>query len=79
MEHQFEPIDADIVLDVVNNWDLPSSVMCIIRATHKQTGKIKEYSYQRPKPAVACIGKLLQDHDILVMDHDNIGTVHYNE
>ncbi len=40
------------------NWELPSSVFCIIRET-KPNGKIKEYTYQRPNAAKKKVTKLM--------------------
>ncbi len=43
----------------VSNWELPSSVFCIIRATNTNTKKIKEYVYQRRSAAEKRIRRLL--------------------
>lgn len=48
----FEPCDVeDFFLWKVNGWELPSSVTCVLRAQHKDTGKIKEHVYRSPKRA----------------------------
>ena len=53
-------------------WELPSSICCIVRAEHKQTGKITEHVYQRP----AAVAKRLQaydkqgTHDVILASHE---------
>lgn len=56
------------------NWELPSSVCCIIRIENTRTGKIKEHVYQRHAAADRKIAKLMQDPDVsfVVCDHANI-------
>ena len=56
----------------VDGWELPASVDCIIRATHKKTKKTKEYIYQRNHAAKLRILKLLQEqtHDFCLTTHD---------
>ena len=46
------------------NWELPSSVCCIIRIENTRTGKIKEHVYQNGA-ADRKIAKLMQDPDVL--------------
>ena len=40
-------------------WELPDSVVCIIRA--EEGGKVKEYTYQRKHAAEQRVSKLLSD------------------
>jgi len=42
----------------LHGWQLPSSVFCIIRET-KPSGKIKEYTYQRPASAEKKVRQLM--------------------
>jgi hypothetical protein len=53
-------------------WELPSSICCIIRAEHKETGKITEHVYQKP----SAVTKRLQaydkqgTHDVILATHE---------
>lgn len=53
-------------------WELPSSICCIIRAEHKETGKITEHVYQKP----SAVAKRLQaynkqgTHDVILASHE---------
>ena len=52
-------------------WELPDSVICIIRAEEK--GKIKEYTYQKKHAAENRVRQLLNDgHTFTVCDCENI-------
>jgi len=55
----------------VANWELPSSVFCIIRTTNTQTKKVKEYTYQRKDAAQRKVEELMLTPDIefTVCDH----------
>ena len=74
MQTQYEPVDADIVFDNSDLWEIPSSVACIIRAQHRKTGKVEEYSYQKPIHAKNRMEKLLVngEYDVLLADEDTI-------
>jgi hypothetical protein len=59
----------------VAGWELPSSVCCVIRAQNKRTGKIKEFTYQKPSAADKKLHSLLIDDDsweVTVCDHEEI-------
>ena len=58
----------------VGGWELPSSVCCIIRATHLKTKKVKEYVYQKHHAAQAKVNELINTPDIefVVADEDSI-------
>lgn len=60
----------------VANWELPSSVACIIRTHDPVKHKVKEYVYQRPKDAQNKIEELcrIPDISIAIVDHQR---VHY--
>jgi len=56
----------------VHGWQLPPDVCCLIRTTHLETKKVKEYVYKRRK---AADNKLLElcktkTHDICVTTHE---------
>ena len=58
-------------------WELPSSVTCILRAEHVETGKIKEHSYQNQKAAENRLLKYLEggEHEITVVNAESIHLV----
>jgi len=61
----------------LNGWEIPSSVQCIIRAEHKETGAITEHSYQRPHAAKDRMVKYLMDgkHILTICNEDSIHLV----
>jgi hypothetical protein len=74
-DDMFLPHTFDEVMEwKLCNWELPSSVCCIIRSQNNKTGKVKEYIYQRHKDAQKKVYELLHtpDIEILVCDHDSI-------
>jgi hypothetical protein len=67
---QFIPHTFEEVMDwKVAGWELPSSVDCIIRTTHLETKKVKEFVYKRRAYAENKILQLLQDktHEFTVI------------
>ena len=58
----------------VHNWNVPSSVTCIIRSQNKKTGKVQEFSYQRTHAARKKVQELCKDKDneIILCDDDVI-------
>lgn len=68
--HTFE----EIMTWKVAGWEIPSSVYCIIRATNRKTGKVKEYVYQRRSDAHVKVAKLLNamEDEIAICDHESI-------
>ena len=71
----FTAIEYDDFMDWrVLNWDMPESVVCMIRAENKDTGKIKEYVYQRESDARKRLTKLKSENNIVVTiaTHDEI-------
>ena len=58
----------------LNGWEIPSSHECIIRAEHKDTGKITEHSYRRASAAQDRLLKYLRDgkHILTVCNSDAI-------
>ena len=69
-EHTFE----EIMSWKVAGWELPSSVCCIIRTSDLNTGKVKEYVYQKRSAAQAKVNALIDTPDIefTVVDHESI-------
>lgn len=61
----------------VTAWQIPSSVQCIIRAEHLDTGKITEHVYVKAHAANQRLIKYLRDgtHRVTVADHDYISLV----
>ena len=59
----------------VANWELPSSVCCIIRTTNKETKEVKEYVYQRKDAAEQRMNRIMNDEplcDIAVATRDQV-------
>ena len=67
---QFSQIDYDEFMEMADLWHIPSSHCCIMRVENKETGKIKEYSYQRLNAAKRKLVKLALegDNEILIVD-----------
>ena len=74
--HQyFESLPFDAFMDwKMNGWEIAGSHECIIRTINCETGKVKEYVYQRKDAARRRMLKLLQEekHEIVICTHDNI-------
>lgn len=79
---QFKDADPDMFIPhtffevmawKVEGWELPANVDCMIRTTHKETKKTKEYIYLRHHAAERRIIKLLQEqtHDFCLTTHDD--------
>ena len=74
-DEMFDQCDVeDFFIWKLNGWDLPSSVLCVMRAEHKDTGKIKEHVYKSPKRAVSRLTKYMEsgDWDVTVCNHESI-------
>ncbi len=74
-DDMFEPHTFEEIMTwKVANWELPSSIACIIRVTHTKTGKVKEFVYQKHGAAENKVAQLLRTPDIefTVCDHDQI-------
>lgn len=63
------------------NWDLPASVSCIIRAEHKNTGKVTEHVYQQAKAAQKKLLKYMSDgmYEVTIANHDTIHLIKVND
>ena len=71
----FKEIEFDEFMDwKVMGWDMPDSVVCMIRSENVDTGKIKEYIYQRESDARKRLLKLKNENNIriTVATHDEI-------
>ena len=68
--HTFE----EIMSWKVANWELPSSISCIIRVYDTQKGKVTETVYQRKDAAMKKIHALMQTPhlEFTVVDHEAI-------
>ena len=63
----FKDIEYDEFMDWrVLNWDMPDSVVCMIRAENVDTGHIKEYVYQREADARKRLLKLKNENNITI-------------
>lgn len=74
-DNMFIPHKFDDLMDwKVGNWEIPSSVCCIIRTTDTKTKKVKEYVYQRRRDAQKKLTALLTDPEveIAICDHEAI-------
>ena len=58
-------------------WEIPTSVVCIMRAEHKDTGEITEHVYQKPKAAQNRLIKYMKDgdHEVTVCNAESIHLV----
>ena len=58
----------------VANWELPSSVVCIIRVRNSDTYKVTEHVYSKRSAAQAKVDKLINTPGIefTVVDHEAI-------
>ena len=62
-------------------WELPESVCCLIRVERMDTGKVKEYAYQKGSAATKKLNQLIQDpnNEITICDDDEIHLIRYEE
>ena len=61
----FEPIDFNEIMEwKVAGWELPMDVVCLIRATNKDTKKVKEFVYKQRKAADNRIKQLTEDQNL---------------
>jgi hypothetical protein len=58
----------------VANWELPSSVCCLIRVTDLTTKKVKEHVYQQRNAAQRKVAQLMTTENVefTVCDHESI-------
>tara|TARA_R100000152_G_C6717921_1_gene144361 strand:- start:425 stop:778 length:354 start_codon:yes stop_codon:yes gene_type:complete len=58
----------------IGGWQLPSNVTCIIRETNYVTGKVKEYTYQRPEAAKKRANQIInsQQSEFLVCNSEQV-------
>ena len=71
----FGDLDFDEFMDwKCAGWELPSSISCIIRETNLETGKIKEYIYERTHAAENKLKKMMREgvSEITVINHETI-------
>ena len=66
--HEFE----ELMEWRVCSWELASNIACVIRCENKETGKIKEYTYQQPSSANKKLEKLLAEpHNMITVATDD--------
>ena len=58
-------------------WEIPTSVVCIMRAERKDTGEITEHVYQQPKAAQKRLLSYMQDgeHEVTICNSESIHLV----
>tara|TARA_R100000742_G_C4260154_1_gene77965 strand:+ start:258 stop:578 length:321 start_codon:yes stop_codon:yes gene_type:complete len=55
------------------NWEIPSSVACIIREENSVTGLITEYTYSKPSAAKAKVKQLIEaGHDFVIANEEEV-------
>ena len=69
-QHTFD----EVMTWKVANWELPSSICCIIRVSNTKTGAVKEHVYQRRSAAESKVAQLMRTPGIefTVCDHERI-------
>ena len=71
----FDSIPFDEFMDwKIGGWELPSSCNYIIRVRNLNTGKVKEYVYQKPSAAKRKLAQrmLSNDCEFVIADHDSV-------
>ena len=61
------------LLETIEDWHIPSSIVALIRAQNLTTGEVREFSYQRPHAARKKLQTLLledDDWEVLIADDD---------
>lgn len=58
----------------IGGWEIPSSVICIMRAENIRTGKITEHTYQQPKAAHKRLLKYMQsgEYEVVIANAEAI-------
>jgi hypothetical protein len=69
-QHTFE----EVMSWKVAGWELPSSVVCIIRVTDPETRKVSEHVYRQRAAAQRKVSELMDsaDREFVVCDHESI-------
>ena len=78
----FEPCSVEDFFDWrVGGWDIPSSVMCIMRAEHTKTGRITEHVYSKPGHARNRLLKYMEEgnYEVTIANHESIHLVKNND
>ena len=71
----FHPIPYDEFMDwKIGGWELPSSCNYIIRERNLNTGKVKEYVYQKPGAAKKKLEERMEsgESEFIVADHEAV-------
>ena len=71
----------DFALWKINGWEIPSSVSCIIRAQHKDTGKVNEHVYKCSRSAVKRLMDYMDtgNYEVTICNHDSISIIVNND
>ena len=58
----------------MNGWEIPSSVACIIREQNLETGKVKEYVYEKMGNANKRCHKIMaeKNSEFVICTHDDL-------
>ena len=71
----FVPIPYDEFMDrKIGGWELPSSCSYLIREKSLRTGKVKEYTFQKPAAAKRKLTERMEsgEYEFCVADHDSV-------
>ena len=71
----FEDIPFEQFMDwKCAGWEIPSSISCIIREANLETGKVKEYTYEKKHAAENKLKKMMSEgvSELTVIDHETI-------
>ena len=72
----FDSISFDEFMEwKIHGWELPSSIVCIVRQENLKTGKIKEKIYKRPWAAVKALDSAIKKdllHRYTVVDEAQV-------
>jgi hypothetical protein len=78
----FEPIGFQEFFEWrVGGWEIPSSVMCIIREQSVTTGKVKEHIYKQKSAAERKIRELMhqEDTELTIATEDAVHYIKYKD
>ena len=70
----FESLPFEQFMDWKMQWEVPSSVVCLIREEDHETGKITEYVYERQSAAKKKVDTILRKMEsaFVIADHDSV-------
>ena len=73
-DEAFETCTYEEFMIGMSGWVIPSSHCIIMRVSNHDTGKVKEYAYQKPHAARNKMLKLVEDpaNEIVICDNESI-------